>query len=110
MTNFSGMAFWMSILTVIEAGALTLLRIGGTRQIIAAGVLFAVGVVPLLAKTLEYDGIGMVNFVWNIFSTILMFTIGIYFFSEKITRLKTMGILLSIAGLGLIVMSDDLQK
>lgn len=110
MSKFSTMALWMSILTVIEAVALTLLRTGGTWQMVGASAIFAFGVVPLLSKTLEYDGIGMVNFVWNIFSTIIMFAVGIYFFSEKITRLKTMGILLSIAGLGLIVISDDIQK
>ncbi len=104
------MALWMILLTVIEAVALTLLRIGGLWQTVSASAIFAVGVVPLLAKTLQYDGIGMVNFVWNVFSTILMFGVGMVFFAEKITRLKTIGILLSFAGLALIIMADDLQK
>lgn len=110
MANFSTMAFWMVILTAIEAVGLTLLRIGGLWQTVVAGIIFGVGVVPLLAKTLEYDGIGMVNFIWNVFSTILMFGIGMVFFSEKITRLKTVGILLSFVGLGLILTSDHLQN
>jgi multidrug transporter EmrE-like cation transporter len=110
MSNFSTMAFWMVLLTGIEAVGLILLRIGGLWQTVAASAIFAVGVVPLLAKTLEYDGIGMVNFIWNVFSTILMFGIGMVFFSEKVTRLKTIGILLSFVGLGLIMMSDHLQN
>lgn len=107
---FLQIATWMALLTSIEAIALTLLRIGGLRNSILAAALFAGGVVPLLSKTLEYDGIGMVNFVWNVFSTVLMFAVGIFFFSEKVTRLKSIGILLSFAGLGLIVLADDYQK
>ena len=104
------MALWMALLTGIESIALTLLRMGGTPQMILAGAIYALGVVPLLTKTLEYEGIGMVNFVWNVFSTIIMFAIGMILFSEKITRLKTIGVILSLAGLGMIMMSDDLQK
>lgn len=103
------LASWMALLTVIEAIGLTLLRIGGFWKTVCASLIFAVGVVPLLAKTLQYDGIGMINFVWNVFSTVLMFAIGIYIFSEKITRLKSIGILLSLAGLALIMLADDLQ-
>lgn len=110
MSNFPTMALWMTLLTLIESVALTLLRIGGTWQLVVASLIFGLGVVPLLSKTLEFEGIGMTNFIWNVFSTILMFGIGIYFFSEKITRLKTIGILLSFVGLGLIILSDDLQK
>lgn len=110
MTSYGTLSLWMILLTSIEAVALTLLRMGGVYQSIFAALIFGFGVTPLLAKTLEYEGIGMVNFVWNVFSTIIMFAVGIYFFSEKITRLKSMGILLSLAGLGLIILSDDLQK
>jgi multidrug transporter EmrE-like cation transporter len=98
------------LLTLIESVTLTLLRIGGTWQTVAASAIYALGVVPLLTKTLEYEGIGMVNFVWNLFSTILMFVIGMYSFAEKITGLKTIGVILSLAGLGLIIMSDEQQK
>jgi multidrug transporter EmrE-like cation transporter len=110
MSNLLTVAGWMVLLTLIESVALTLLHIGGLWQTIAASAIFAVGVVPLLSKVLQYDGIGIVNFVWNVCSTVLMFAIGMIFFSEKVTRLKTIGILLSFAGLALIIMADDLQK
>jgi multidrug transporter EmrE-like cation transporter len=110
MSNLSTVAGWMVLLTLIESIALTLLRIGGLWQTIAASTIFALGVVPLLTKVLQYDGIGIVNFVWNVFSTLLMFGIGMVFFSEKVSRLKIIGIFLSFMGLGLIMMSDHLQK
>jgi hypothetical protein len=44
---------WILLSSVIEAGALTLLRIGGKWNIIYAAAIFACAVVPLLSKALE---------------------------------------------------------
>jgi hypothetical protein len=100
-------ALWMSVLSSVEAVALTLLRMGGTQKIIAASLLYGLGVVPLLVKTLEYEGIGMVNFLWNIFSTILMFGIGMYIFKEKIHYLQVAGILISFIGIAMVLLSPE---
>jgi multidrug transporter EmrE-like cation transporter len=100
-------ALWMSVLSSVEAVALTLLRMGGTQKIIAASLLYGLGVVPLLLKTLEYEGIGMVNFLWNIFSTILMFGIGMYIFKEKIHYLQVTGILISFIGIAMVLLSPE---
>jgi multidrug transporter EmrE-like cation transporter len=100
-------ALWMTVLSSVEAVALTLLRMGGTEKIIAASLLYGLGVVPLLLKTLDYEGIGMVNFLWNIFSTIIMFIIGIYVFKEKIHYLQIIGILVSFLGIGIVLLSPE---
>ena len=97
---------WMFLLTVVECIALTLLQIGGIQNILVAALLFSVGVVPLLVKSLEFQGVGMMNFIWNIFTTIIMFAIGIYFFSEKITEKKAIGVLLSLCGIGVILLDN----
>jgi len=109
MKNVFEMVCWMTLLTSIEGVALTLLRIGGPFNLAASSAIFAFAVVPLLSKVLEYDGIGMINFIWNVFSTLLMFCIGIYIFSEKITALKTIGILVALLGIGLIILADDYE-
>lgn len=103
------MSFWLILLTSIEAFALTLLRIGGTWNLVSASAIFAFAVVPLLSKALQYEGIGMTNFIWNVFSTLIMFFIGIYIFSEKITALKTIGICVAFLGIGIIILADDYQ-
>lgn len=100
-------ALWMSVLSSVEAVALTLLRMGGTQKIIAASLVYGLAVVPLLVKTLEYEGIGMVNFLWNIFSTILMFGIGMYVFKEKIHYLQVIGILISFIGIAMVLLSPE---
>lgn len=101
---------WMALLSGIEAVALTLLRMENTHTLlfrtIAASAIYAFAVAPLLLKTLQYDGIGMVNFLWNVFSTIIMFAVGIYVFGEKIASLQLIGVVLSLAGLGLILIAD----
>jgi len=100
----------MTLLSSVEAVALTLLRMKDSKTLLYRGLtasaIYGVLVVPLLIKTLEYEGIGIVNFIWNVFSTIIMFVIGIYVFKEKIANLQLIGVVLSLAGLGLILMSD----
>jgi multidrug transporter EmrE-like cation transporter len=97
---------WILLSSVIEAGALTLLRIGGKWNIIYAAAIFACAVVPLLSKALEWQGIGIVNFVWNIFSTILMFAIGYFFFDEKFTYLKAVGISCALFGISILLLVE----
>jgi len=97
---------WILLSSVIEAGALTLLRIGGKWNIIYAAAIFACAVVPLLSKALEWQGIGIVNFVWNVLSTIIMFTIGYFFFEEKLTYLKAVGVFCSLFGIGILLLVE----
>jgi multidrug transporter EmrE-like cation transporter len=109
MKRLYELSLLMILLTSIEAVALTLLRIGGPWNIATASIIFAFAVVPLLSKALQYEGIGMVNFTWNVFSTLIMFFLGIYIFSEKITTFKTIGILIALLGIGITLIADDYQ-
>lgn len=96
------MSTWMLLLTVIESVALTVLRVKNIWSPFVAAPIYAFAVVPLLVKSLEYDGIGMVNFVWNVFSTVAMFLVGIYYFKEKINNLQQIGVIISLLGLFLV--------
>lgn len=96
---------WITLLTLVEAPALTLLRMGSIENIVVAAIIFAFAVVPLLSIALQYEGIGVVNFFWNIQSTILMFVIGITVFKEKVAPLQILGVILSLLGIGLVFLS-----
>jgi len=98
---------WVTLVSLVEAPALTLLRMGGMQHIAIASIVYALGVVPLLSVALQYEGIGIVNLFWNILSTILMFAIGTFMFKEKISNLQGIGIVLSLFGLGLVVLSKE---
>ena len=96
--NIITISFWLFILVVVEAIALYCLRIGDFHHIIFASLIFAFLVVPLLHKCLTYEGIGITNFVWNLFSTLIMVFIGMYFFKEHITTVQKIGIVVTMAG------------
>lgn len=97
---------WIALLSTIEAAGLSLLRIGGKWNILYAAAIYAGFVIPLLSKALEWQGIGMVNFIWNLFSTIFMFVIGYFFFDEKLTYLKLVGVVCSLFGLGILLLVE----
>ena len=107
MTSTSHAMLLGFIVSLIEAVGLTTLRMKNQYSIPAASLIYATMVVPLLYVTLNYEGIGMVNFIWNVFSTILMFLIGIYMFNEKLHNLQIVGILLSLLGLFLILITPE---
>jgi multidrug transporter EmrE-like cation transporter len=98
---------WITIASLVEVPALTLLRMGGIVNISLASIIFALGVVPVLSIALQYEGIGLVNFLWNILSTIIMLVIGIFFFKEKVSVLQLIGVLLSLLGMSLVVVSRE---
>jgi drug/metabolite transporter (DMT)-like permease len=52
----------------------------------------------------------MINFFWNIFSTISGFTIGILLFKEQVNHLQWIGISLSLLGIGLVILNDYQEK
>jgi len=102
MTDFLYASLWMFLLTVIESVGLTVLRLKQWWSPFITAPIYAFAVVPLLIKALDYQGIGIVNFVWNVFSTVIMFIVGIYYFKERINNIQQIGVLISLLGLFLV--------
>jgi len=90
---------WITAISIVEAFGLFFVRQGDT---IKASLVYGLGVVPLLTKALQYEGIGIVNFIWNILSTLVGFGIGMYFFNEKVHAMQQIGVLVALAGVALI--------
>jgi len=107
MTFIAHATFFVLIATIVESIGLTILRQGSRYAVPMTSAIYALGVVPLLHMSLQYEGIGLINFLWNIFSTLVMIAIGIYMFKEKIHRLQFIGILVSLLGVGMILMSPE---
>lgn len=102
----------MLILSAFESGALYSLQKFAKEPkkkiyYIIACLLYGLVVTYLLYKNLKYEGIGMVNFFWNVFSTIAGFMIGIYLFKEKVSGIQWMGVALSILGLWMILATKN---
>ena len=71
---------------------------------ILASLIYGLLVPILLYKSLEYEGIGMVNFAWNIFSTLGGFALGYYLFNENINQLQKIGVGVGLLGIGLLIL------
>jgi multidrug transporter EmrE-like cation transporter len=97
----------VTITAIVEAVALYFIRAGGVLNISIASALYAAGAVPLLAFTTKYEGIGIANFLWNVLSTLIGFGIGIFMFQEKIRRIQVLGVLVSMLGVGMILLDPD---
>jgi len=49
----------------------------------------------LFLKSLNYEGLAVMNIMWDLLSGIFVTILGLYFFQEKITTKKFFGVLLS---------------
>ena len=56
----------------------------------------------LFLKSLDYEGLSVMNMIWDVLSGIFVTILGIYYFQEKITTKKFVGILLSILSIYLL--------
>jgi drug/metabolite transporter (DMT)-like permease len=55
---------------------------------------------------LQYDYVGVVNFLWNVFSTIFGFSIGLMLFKETVYPLQWVGVGLGILSFAFIILGD----
>jgi drug/metabolite transporter (DMT)-like permease len=99
-----------SITGVVEAFGLYFLRLKTINNLFIAMAIYGLGVAPLLYYALNYEGIGMVNFLWNICSTLFGFAIGIYLFKEKVQSIQLIGVIISLLGLGIITLAPEENK
>ena len=93
--------------TCIESIGLSLMRVGGYKNLVLASMIYGWLVAPILYFTIPLEGVGLTNFLWNVFSTVLMFIIGVYYFQEKIKYLQVMGVLVSFVGIAMVLMAPD---
>jgi drug/metabolite transporter (DMT)-like permease len=80
------------------------------KWLIAGMVLYGTVVSYLLYKMMIYEGVGMVNFLWNIFSTISGFIIGIWLFQEKVNNVQWAGVFLGVLAFALIIFGDQSKQ
>jgi multidrug transporter EmrE-like cation transporter len=56
----------------------------------------------ILFRSLQFEGIALMNLTWNTLSIIAITLIGVYYFKEKLSHTKTIGILLGMVSIGLL--------
>jgi multidrug transporter EmrE-like cation transporter len=60
----------------------------------------------MIISSLNFSGIGIVNFLWNIITTVCMIIIGYYLFNEKVNHLHLISLLLGIASIILLYFAE----
>ena len=105
MFNISVLIFGllMTFIDILTFPLVKLVSIGtlGSNWLVLPVVLYALQ--PLiLFQSLHFEGIAIMNLTWNTLSIIAITLIGVYYFKEKLSNTKTIGILLSIVSIGLL--------
>lgn len=103
--------YWITVLILFENTALYFIKKESIKHksnyIKYACLIYGLIIPFILLKLLNYEGIGLVNFFWNIFSTISGILIGIYLFNERINNKQIIGIIISLTGLYLILLDNE---
>ncbi len=103
---------WLAVLVFFEFFALYFIQKSNEsgenkNYIILSCLLYGLPVALLLSKLVEFKNIGVVNFMWNVASTLSGFFIAMYLFNYKVNNLEWLGVGLGILSLGLIIMGGS---
>ena len=95
------------LIVVFEAYALfSIKRYSNDKQpkdLIICCLIYGLAVPFFLYYLLAQKGVGTVNFIWNVFSTIVGFFIGVLLFQEHVESLQWLGVFLGVISFGLIL-------
>jgi len=98
---------WLALLVFVEFWALFYVqkssKTNNKKYLIITMLLYGFGVSLLLYKLLAYKNIAILNFLWNIFSTMSGFFITLVIYKEHINHLEWAGAALGILSLALII-------
>lgn len=101
------MIAWLALLVFIEFWALYFVQKAekshNSKFVILTMLLYGIPVSLLLYKLMNFKSIAIVNFLWNVMSTMSGFFITLYIFKEKINHLEWLGAALGILSIGLII-------
>jgi len=98
---------WLAVLVFAEFWALYFIqkaqKVNNSKLVIPAMLLYGFAVTLLLYKLMNFKSIAIVNFLWNVCSTISGFFITLYIFKEKVNHLEWLGAALGLISIGLII-------
>jgi multidrug transporter EmrE-like cation transporter len=64
----------------------------------------------LIIMSVKFEGIGTVNFLWNIITTVAMIVIGYYIFGDKLNHLHLISLLLGISAITVLMLANGKGK
>ena len=100
-----------AILAGIETVAMTALtayskNVSQTYYLILGVLIYAIGRPFFILKSLDFEGIGTVNFMWNLITAISMIVIGHYYFGDNMNHLHLWSLILGLGAMVLLYFAD----
>ena len=107
-TDFYATAGWLTLLLFAELVADTYVKKAalGTCALIWPAVLYGLIGLLFVQCNRTTENLGMMNMLWNVFSTLNVLLLGAMLFGEKINPREWFGIALTLAGLMLMVRAE----
>ena len=99
------------IMSIIDAIMMSLtkkyyLSVHKVKYVLAASMVVYMCQPLLFYRALSFEGMGVFNVLWDSVSNLLVLFVGIYFFSEKISVRKYIGVLLSFVSIYLLATTN----
>ena len=69
-------------------------------------IIYGVIIPTSILKTLDITGIGTVNFMWNIITTVSMIIIGHFYFGDHLSHLHLISLLMGVSSIIILYMAD----
>lgn len=70
-------------------------------------ILYGIVIPYMIIISLNFSGIGTVNLLWNIITTVSMIIIGYCLFNEKVNHLHIVSLLLGLGSIVILYFADD---
>jgi multidrug transporter EmrE-like cation transporter len=97
---------YTSVMAGIDIVSLSLVKqysLGKTTFIIMIIAIVIYALQPILfLYALQFEGMAVVNLLWNLLSSVTVSLVGIWYFKEKLTPAKTVGAILSVIAIFLL--------
>ena len=102
---------WGGLMALIDAVILSLLKAFNIGWIKWNGVILISMIVyafqPIIfLHSLKGNGLIIMNLLWDVMSDVVVTSIGLFYFSEKLTKFKRAGVVLSIVSIVLLSWKD----
>ena len=102
---------YSSLMAGVDIASLGLVKASynGTVPVVSglgsAVILYALQ--PLLFyKALSFEGMAIMNLLWNVISSFVVTMLGIFYFKEKLSHTKLIGVAFSIIAIGLLAADE----
>jgi multidrug transporter EmrE-like cation transporter len=100
---------YMAIVDVFMLGILKAINLGWVSSALVALPMIIYGMQPFVfLASLKFESLTVMNLLWDVASDVLVTITGLWFFGEKISRTKMVGVVLSLISIVLLTYPGDL--